>query len=83
MLTHPGDAAVEIMTLPLAAFFLVGGLVRLITSLALRFPGWVWADLSGVVSILLGTATWRRWRAAGCTCATRRACFAWICGSKG
>jgi uncharacterized membrane protein HdeD (DUF308 family) len=60
MLTNTLEAAV-IMTLLLAVFFFVGGLFRIIASVALRSPNWGWSLLAGVVSLLLGVAIWRRW----------------------
>jgi uncharacterized membrane protein HdeD (DUF308 family) len=60
MLTYTWDAA-AIMTLLLAAFFLVTGLFRIFTSLSWRFPNWGWSLLAGVVSVMLWVAIWRRW----------------------
>jgi len=42
------------LTLILASFFIVGGMVRAIGSAALQFAHWGWRALSGVISIALG-----------------------------
>jgi uncharacterized membrane protein HdeD (DUF308 family) len=60
MVTYPGDATV-IMTLLLAAFFLVGGFFRIFFALAARFPGWGWSVLSGIIAVILGAMIWNRW----------------------
>lgn len=60
MVTHVGETAV-IMTLLLAVFFFVGGLFRIVASLALRFPQWGVSLLAGVVTLLLGVSIWRQW----------------------
>ncbi len=60
MVTHVGETTV-IMTLLLAVFFFVGGLFRIVVSVALRFPEWGISLLAGVVSLLLGVSIWRQW----------------------
>jgi uncharacterized membrane protein HdeD (DUF308 family) len=56
----PGEAA-AILTLLLAAAFLVGGVFRLIAALSLRFPNWGWTVLSGVVTFAVGLVLWAGW----------------------
>jgi uncharacterized membrane protein HdeD (DUF308 family) len=46
--------AAEVLTLLLAACFLVGGVLRSIFAIALRFPAWGWVLLNGVVDLVLG-----------------------------
>jgi uncharacterized membrane protein HdeD (DUF308 family) len=60
IVTHPvtGELA---LTLLLAAFFMVGGLYRLITALMLQFPNWGWAALGGAITLVLGIVLWRSW----------------------
>ncbi len=51
------DAPVEstgILTLFVAAFFIVVGAFRIIVSLVERFPQWGWALLNGIVTLLAG-----------------------------
>jgi len=42
------------LTLILASFFIVGGLVRAIGAGMLKFPRWGWSVFSGIVSLVLG-----------------------------
>jgi uncharacterized membrane protein HdeD (DUF308 family) len=60
MLEDPVRAA-AVLTLLLSASFLVGGLLRLVFSLAVRFPSWPWVLLNGVVDLVLGVLIWREW----------------------
>lgn len=53
LLAFPGAGAAGI-TLLLAVFFLVGGPVRAIASLAMRLPNRGWAVLSGLIDFALG-----------------------------
>ena len=45
------------LTLVLAFFFLSSGMLRIITSVTLRFPEWGWACFSGVVTTFMGIYT--------------------------
>jgi uncharacterized membrane protein HdeD (DUF308 family) len=45
----------------IAAFLVVGGILRIGTALATRFHGWIWMLVNGVVSLLLGLMTWGQW----------------------
>jgi uncharacterized membrane protein HdeD (DUF308 family) len=60
MLENP-DWAAAVLTLLLAASFLVGGLLRILFALVERFPAWPWVLLNGVVDLLLGALIWRGW----------------------
>jgi uncharacterized membrane protein HdeD (DUF308 family) len=53
MLEDPVQAA-AVLTLLLAASFFVGGVLRIITSIAVHFPAWPWVLLHGVVDLFLG-----------------------------
>jgi uncharacterized membrane protein HdeD (DUF308 family) len=53
MLEDPVRAAV-VVTLLLAASFFVGGLLRILFSLVVRFPAWPWVLLHGAVDMFLG-----------------------------
>jgi uncharacterized membrane protein HdeD (DUF308 family) len=64
MITHL-ESATLIMTLLLAAFFLVGGFFRIFFSLAARFPGWGWSVLSGIIAVFLGAMIWNQWPLSG------------------
>jgi uncharacterized membrane protein HdeD (DUF308 family) len=54
-------AAAATLTLVVAAFLIVGGIVRIATALSLRFDGWGWSLASGVIASLLGLMIWRQW----------------------
>jgi uncharacterized membrane protein HdeD (DUF308 family) len=60
MLEDPIQAA-AVLTLLLAASFLVGGVLRIVFSLAVRFPAWPWVVFNGVVDLLLGVFILNRW----------------------
>jgi uncharacterized membrane protein HdeD (DUF308 family) len=55
------DRAAGVLTLLLSAAFVVGGLLRVLFSLAERFPAWGWVLLNGVVDLALGVLIWRGW----------------------
>jgi uncharacterized membrane protein HdeD (DUF308 family) len=60
MLEDPIRAA-AVLTLLLAASFFVGGVLRIIFSLAVRFPAWPWVLLNGVVDLILGVLIFNEW----------------------
>ena len=60
MLEDPARAAL-VLTLLLAASFLVGGFLRVVFALVVRFPAWPWVLLNGVVDVLLGFLIWNDW----------------------
>jgi uncharacterized membrane protein HdeD (DUF308 family) len=53
--------AATVLTLILAASFIVGGLLRVIFSLIERYPSSVWVTVSGFVDLLLGIMIINRW----------------------
>jgi uncharacterized membrane protein HdeD (DUF308 family) len=64
LIDRPTLAAVE-LTLLLAVFMVAAGLYRLVAALSLRFTGWGWALLNGVITLLLGVLIWRHWPGDG------------------
>jgi uncharacterized membrane protein HdeD (DUF308 family) len=54
-------AGAAILTLLIAMFLLIGGIFRIVASVAVRFHHWPWMLLNGVVSLLLGIMIWRQW----------------------
>lgn len=46
-------------TLVLALFFVASGVLRVTLALGLRFSGWGWVLLGGVISLILGVMIWR------------------------
>jgi uncharacterized membrane protein HdeD (DUF308 family) len=63
-LQHPLLAA-EGLTLMLAAFFLAGGVFRIIVAVAERFPSWGWVLGNGIITVLLGISIWQQWPGSG------------------
>jgi uncharacterized membrane protein HdeD (DUF308 family) len=64
MIENPVAAAVG-LTLLVASCLLVGGILRIVLSVAERFDGWRWLLLNGIVSLLLGVSIWRQWPLSG------------------
>jgi uncharacterized membrane protein HdeD (DUF308 family) len=60
MLEDPIRAA-TVLTLLLTASFFVGGVLRIIFSLTVRFPAWGWVLFQGVVDLILGVLIWNGW----------------------
>ncbi|MFT3881579.1 MAG: HdeD family acid-resistance protein [Gemmatales bacterium] len=60
MLEDPLQAAL-VLTKILAAYFIVGGVLRIIFSLAMQFHGWGWVALNGLVDLFLGLFIWNNW----------------------
>jgi uncharacterized membrane protein HdeD (DUF308 family) len=60
MLEDPIRAA-EVIALLLAANFYVAGALRVIFSIAVRFPAWGWVLLHGTVDLLLGVMIFSGW----------------------
>jgi uncharacterized membrane protein HdeD (DUF308 family) len=60
LVSHPLASAAS-FTLLLAAFFIVGGIFRIIGSLVHRPAHWGWVLLNGLVAVLLGVMIWAQW----------------------
>jgi uncharacterized membrane protein HdeD (DUF308 family) len=60
ILEDPIQAAV-VLTLLIAAYFLVGGLLRILVSFVVQFYSWQWVVLNGVVDLILGVMILNRW----------------------
>jgi uncharacterized membrane protein HdeD (DUF308 family) len=54
-------AAMSVITLMVAAYFIVLGAFRLVVAVSSRHPGWGWGLFNGAVSVLLGLLIWNRW----------------------
>ncbi len=57
-------AGMEVLTLFMAAYFLVLGAFRTVGAISSRHPGWGWGVFNGLVSIVLGMMIWNRWPAS-------------------
>lgn len=58
-------AAMEVLTLLAAAWFLVLGSFRIVVSVSSRHPGWGWGLFNGAISMLLGVLVWSGWPMTG------------------
>jgi uncharacterized membrane protein HdeD (DUF308 family) len=58
-LRHPAEAAI-VYTLLMAVFFMVGGLFRIVGSLAGQFRGRAWVVVNGIVTLILGIMIWQQ-----------------------
>ena len=57
-------AGMEVLTLLMAAYFLVLGAFRSVGAISSRHPGWGWGLFNGLVSMVLGMFIWNRWPAS-------------------
>lgn len=64
LIMNPTAAALS-LTLLLAAFYIVGGIFRIIGSLMMQFEHWGWALFSGIVKLVLGALIWAGWPQTG------------------
>jgi uncharacterized membrane protein HdeD (DUF308 family) len=64
IVANPAAGALS-LTLLLAAFFMVGGIFRIVSAVSFRFPGRGWAVLGGIVTLLLGIMIWMEWPVSG------------------
>jgi uncharacterized membrane protein HdeD (DUF308 family) len=60
LLEDPLQAA-KVLTLIMAASFLAGGALRIVTALAMRFASWQWVLLNGAINVVLGIMILNRW----------------------
>ncbi|MGL4552404.1 MAG: HdeD family acid-resistance protein [Gemmataceae bacterium] len=60
IIEHPLQT-MEVLTLFIAASLLVGGLLRVVFSFAVRFHSWSWVALHGVVDLVLGGMILAKW----------------------
>jgi uncharacterized membrane protein HdeD (DUF308 family) len=58
VITHPHNTEADLI-LVLAAFLLIGGIGRILSSLFLRFRAWGWLLAAGVVAVGLGLVVWK------------------------
>lgn len=63
LIAHPAVGAMAI-TLVLSAYFLVGGIYRVMYALWLQFPQYGWFVFNGVVMAALGVLLWMQWPGA-------------------
>jgi uncharacterized membrane protein HdeD (DUF308 family) len=63
IVANPGASALA-LTLLMAAFFMVGGVFRIITAARSHFPGRGWALFNGIINVVLGVLIWAQWPAS-------------------
>ena len=61
MVASQPEAGAAIITLMMAAFFIVGGIFRIVLALDLKFRNWGWALFHGIITLLLGMMVWSKW----------------------
>ena len=49
----------------MAIYFMVIGIMRTVTAIAMRFPGWGWVLLSGLITFILGIMIKSQWPVTG------------------
>lgn len=64
LLAHPTAGALS-LTLLLAAFYMVGGIFRLVSAAMMHFEHWGWAFFSGLIKLCLGLLILLGWPATG------------------
>jgi uncharacterized membrane protein HdeD (DUF308 family) len=64
LLTSPAAGAL-VLTFVMAVYFMVIGIIRIITALAMRFPSWGWVLLSGIISFIMGVLIRQQWPYSG------------------
>ncbi len=65
ILAHKPLEGATSLTLLIAAFLMIGGLVRIVISMMERFTGWGWSLLNGAITLLLGLLIYREWPLSG------------------
>jgi uncharacterized membrane protein HdeD (DUF308 family) len=51
--------SISVLTLLIAAFFVVIGIFRIVASLSLRFPQWGWALFGGILTTMMGVIIYK------------------------
>ncbi len=64
IIDHPLDSAIN-LTRIIAVFLIVGGVFRMMSALAQRFPGWGWVLLNGGITLMMGLMIYKNWPSSG------------------
>jgi uncharacterized membrane protein HdeD (DUF308 family) len=64
MVSSPMEGAL-VLTLVMAIYFMVIGIFRVVTAIAMRFPNWGWVLLSGLITFILGVLIKSQWPMSG------------------
>jgi uncharacterized membrane protein HdeD (DUF308 family) len=60
LLRSPAAGAL-VITMLLAAYFIVAGIFRIAAAISMRMPNWGWMVFSGVLTLALGILVWGGW----------------------
>jgi len=61
LLLRSPQAGALILTLLLAAYFIVAGIFRIVAAVSLHLPNWGWMLFSGILTLALGVIVWGGW----------------------
>lgn len=64
VIDQPLEAAVQ-LTLIIAIFLMVAGVIRIVFALSERFTGWGWVLLNGAVTLMTGLFIYKQWPLSG------------------
>lgn len=64
IIEQPAERAIQI-TLIIAIFLIISGVIRVVTALVEQFSGWGWVLLNGGVTLLLGLLIMKQWPLSG------------------
>jgi uncharacterized membrane protein HdeD (DUF308 family) len=56
--------ALAALTLLVACFLMVGGILKVVSAVAHRFAAWGWPLAGGIINVILGVLIWRGWPAS-------------------
>lgn len=64
MIANPAESALA-LTLLIALFLMIGGVLRIVSALMIPFHHSAWVLLNGIIALLLGVMIWRQWPFSG------------------
>jgi uncharacterized membrane protein HdeD (DUF308 family) len=64
LVSSPMEGAL-VLSLVMAIYFMLAGIFRAVTAIAMRFPNWGWVLLSGGITFILGVLIKSQWPASG------------------
>jgi len=64
IIEQPENSAIQ-LTLIIAFFLIISGVMRVVAALSERFPGWGWVLLNGSITAMLGLLIYKQWPVSG------------------
>lgn len=64
LVLHPGEAAIT-LTLLIALFLVIGGLLRILVAVTVPLHHRGWLLLNGILTLLMGILIWKQWPLSG------------------